>query len=73
MEGKLRAGPRGPVLYQFADNESDKLTFYSVRDFRPYGHVRKSVQEWAAQFARLTRNPAGAKVRDATFWTLSPL
>ena len=73
VEARLRAGSKGPVVYQFADNESDKLTLYSVRDFRPYGHARMAVKEWARQFAETAQNYAGTKVKDASFWTVSPL
>lgn len=72
IEGRLRAGTKGAVVYQFADNESDKLTFYSIRDFRPYGHAKVTIREWARQFAEVTQGTPGAKVKDATFWTLSP-
>lgn len=73
VEGRLTAGKGGKVVYQFADNESDKLTFYSIRDFRPYAHARVAIKEWARQFAALSQSPGGTKIKDASFWTLSPL
>ena len=73
IEGKLKLSTTGQTLFQFADNESDKLTFYSVRDFRPYGHVDVAIKEWARQFAKLAESRPGTQVSDASFWTLSPL
>jgi hypothetical protein len=72
IEAKVRLRQRGKLLYQFTDNESDKLTFYSARDFRPYGHVNVAIQEWAEQFSELTGNHPGTAIADASFWTLSP-
>ncbi len=72
VEAKLRLHQSKKLLFQFTDNESDKLTFYSVRDFRPYGHVNVAIQEWAEQFAELTANRPGTAISDASFWTLSP-
>lgn len=73
IEGKMKLTATGQTLFQFADNESDKLTFYSVRDFRPYGHVDVAIREWARQFAKLAASRPGTQVTDASFWTLSPL
>ncbi len=72
IEGKLRLSETGQTVFQFADNESDKLTFYSLRDFAPYGHAMVAVDEWAQQFEALTRSSPGQTVEDATFWTLMP-
>lgn len=73
IEGKIRLSQTKQTLFQFADNESDKLTFYSVRDFRPYGHVAVAIKEWARQFTELCSKSPGAQIKDATCWTLSPL
>ena len=73
IEAKIRLSRKGTLLYQFADNEADKMTLYSVRDFRPYGHVLVAIKEWAGQFTNLTGQLPGAAIADASFWTLSPL
>ena len=72
FEAKIRLSHNRSLLYQFADNESDKMTLYSVRDFRPYGHVDKSISEWAGQFVELTCQRPGTQISDASFWTLAP-
>ena len=72
IEAKIKLSRSGTLLYQFADNESDKLTLYSIRDFRPYGHVDKSISEWAGQFVDLTSRRPGTQISDASFWTLAP-
>lgn len=72
IEGKLRDSRTGELLFQFADNEADKMTFYSLRDFRPYGHATVAVQEWAQQFELFTRTPGSYRIPDSRFFTLDP-
>ena len=62
---------REPV-FAFADNESDKLTLYCLRDFAPYGHATIAVKEWAEAFEELTRSRAGTPIDDASILTLMP-
>ena len=45
------------VIFQFADREKDKITLWSLRDFRPYRHSLVAIDEWARQFEKLTRTP----------------
>lgn len=72
IEGKLRDSRTGALLFQFADNEADKMTFYSLRDFRPYGHATVAIQEWAQQFELFTRTRASYRIPDSRFFTLDP-
>lgn len=72
IEGKLRDSRTGALLFQFTDNEADKMTFYSLRDFRPYGHALVAIQEWAEQFELFTRTRANYRIGDSRFFTLDP-
>lgn len=72
MEAKIKLHSTGQLVFQFADNESDKLTFYSIRDFRPFGHVKMAIREWGELFAELTQSRAGTQIDDGFFWTLMP-
>jgi len=72
IEGKMRDSKSGGLFFQFADNEADKMTFYSLRDFKPYGHALKAMVQWADQFELMTRTQPGEKMGDATFITLLP-
>lgn len=72
IEGKLRDSHTGKLLFQFADNEADKMTFYSLRDFKPYGHAMVAVREWSDQFELFTRTRFDYRVKDSKFFTLSP-
>lgn len=72
IEGKVQDSRSGRTFFQFADNESDKLTFINMRDYQPYGHAVNTMQYWAVQFEQMTRSPRGWKVKDAGAITLRP-
>ena len=59
-------------LFEFADSEKDKMTFWTVRDFKPYAHSNVAIKEWASQFEETTRNPDWREMGDARIWTLRP-
>ena len=61
IEARIRRSRGGSLLYQLADNKSDKQTLYSVSDFRPYWHVDKSICQ-----------QPGTHISDASCWTLAP-
>ncbi|MBX7210782.1 MAG: DUF3313 domain-containing protein [Verrucomicrobiaceae bacterium] len=72
IEGKVRNSATGELIFQFADNEADKMTFYSARDFKAYGHATVAMDEWAAQFEEFTRTMPDHRVHESKFFTLSP-
>ncbi|TLD72377.1 DUF3313 domain-containing protein [Phragmitibacter flavus] len=72
IEGKVRNSQTGELIFQFADNEADKMTLYTLRDFRAYGHADVSMKEWARQFELFTRTPPGVRVEDSFCFTLDP-
>lgn len=74
IEGKVTLpDTRPPVSYlQFSDNEKDKMTFYSVRDFQPYAHAIVAAEEWARQFEEFTRTAGQHTVKESSFITLKP-
>ncbi|MFC5453956.1 DUF3313 family protein [Prosthecobacter fluviatilis] len=70
IEGKVVDSGSGRPFFQFADNESDKLTFINLRDYQPYGHAVNTMHYWATQFELMTRTPHGCKVKDSGSITL---
>lgn len=72
IEGKVVDSKSGRAFFQFADNESDKLTFINLRDYQPYGHAMNTMRHWAKQFELMTRSPRGWKVKDSGSITLRP-
>jgi hypothetical protein len=72
IEGRLIDSTKKWSLFEFADVEKDKMTFWTLRDFQPYGHSKVAIREWARQFEATTRNPDWAEMGDARIWTLSP-
>lgn len=71
IEGKVRNSQTGELVFEFADNESDKMTLYTLRDFRAYGHAEVSMREWARQFELFTRTPPGVRIEDSFCFTLN--
>lgn len=72
IEGKVVLSETGRAFFQFADNEQDKLTFLSTRDYQPYGHAVNTMRDWAVQFETMTRTPKGMRVGDSSVITLRP-
>ena len=72
IEGRVVDSRSGRAFFQFADNECDKLTFISLRDYQPYGHAVNTMRYWAVQFEQMTRSPRGWKVQDSGSITLRP-
>ncbi len=72
IEGKIVVSHSHRTFFQFADNEQDKFTFISLRDYQPYGHAVNTMRDWAVHFEEMTRTPRGWKVRDASSITLRP-
>lgn len=70
IEGKVMTPGRERVFFQFADNEGDKLTLLSARDFMPYAHAIHSMQEWAEQFEQMIRKENGLRLKDSSAITL---
>jgi hypothetical protein len=73
IEGQVRDNATGELLFEFADNEKDKMSLASVRDFSPLEHAKVSIKEWAQQFEELTRTSRHHKVEDSLSFTLNPL
>ena len=72
IEGKVTLSDTGLPVLQFADNEKDKVTLYTARDFQPYGHALVAMDEWAAQFEEFTRTFSDHMVEESSFITLKP-
>jgi hypothetical protein len=72
IEGKVRNSQTQEVVFQFADNEADRMTLYSLKDFRPYGHATVAIKDWARQFEEFTRTPSSSKIQDSFAFTLDP-
>ncbi|MFT5106453.1 MAG: hypothetical protein ACI8XO_002745 [Verrucomicrobiales bacterium] len=72
VEGRLIDSSKGWSIFEFADREKDKMTFWNLRDFKAYGHGEVAIKEWAGQFEETTRNPNWKDMGDARIWTLWP-
>jgi hypothetical protein len=72
IEGKVYLSDTKTPVLQFADNEKDKATLYTARDFQPYAHALMAMDEWAAQFEEFTRTYSHHKVDESSFFTLKP-
>jgi len=72
IEGKLRNGETGELLAEFSDREQDKTSLFSFRDYSPYAHGRRAINDWAKQVDLMLRTPRGQKVKGASQFTLNP-
>lgn len=72
IEGKLRNSSTGELVFQFSDNEADRMTMYSLADYRPYGHATEAIHAWATQFELFTRTAPGDRIEDTFAFTLDP-
>jgi hypothetical protein len=70
IEGKVSVSASGAQVFQFADNEKDKITVYNARDLQPYAHALVAINEWAAQFEEFTRTMNGHRIDESSFITL---
>jgi|JI10StandDraft_1071094.scaffolds.fasta_scaffold279343_3 hypothetical protein len=73
IEGSVRDNVTGELLFEFADNERDKMSLGSIRDFAALEHAKVAIKEWAQQFEELTRTPRTHTVEDSLSFTLNPL
>ena len=72
IEGRLRDPATGAVVYQFADRESDPVTWISVRNFQSTAFADVTIKQWAQQFARAVRTQQGGLIDDAPVIRLNP-
>ena len=72
MEGKLRNGETGQLLEEFSDREQDKTSLFSFRDYSPYAHSRRAIDDWAKETEAYSRTPHPQKVHRALAVTLNP-
>jgi hypothetical protein len=72
IEGIVRDGRSGDVLAEFRDREADKTAPVSIRDFEMYAHIRRSLDDWAEQFAELAGTTVEHTVDDSSPFTLNP-
>jgi hypothetical protein len=56
LEGRLIDSTEKWSLFEFGDREKDNIAFWTLRDFKPYGHSKVAIREWAHQFEEATRN-----------------
>ena len=72
IEGKVTDNVTGEVLFEFADNEQDKVSLASIRDFTPYEHAKVAIREWARQIDELAHTPSSHRVEDSSSFTINP-
>lgn len=73
MEGIFRDGATKDILVEFKDREADKSAPFTIRDFSMYAHIRRTIDEWAKQFAELSATTQDHIVEEAWAVTLNPL
>jgi len=73
MEMKLTDGASGQILAEAKDRETDPMSVLpNVRDFEEFGWSRKTVDDWAKQFAEVFSTDSSVKVANASDISLLP-
>jgi hypothetical protein len=73
IEGTVRDPDTGRTVLQFADRESDPITWVSVRSYQPTAFAKIIIDQWAIQFAQVMHSPPGLKLKDAPVFRINPL
>ncbi len=73
IEGILRDGETGEIVFMFADRERGKMAPISLNDFTYFSHARDIITDWASQLAVICSDPTVAYVRDSLPLTLLPI
>lgn len=73
IEMKLTAGVGGAVLAEMKDRENDPASILpNYRDFEQYGWSRRTISDWAEQFADVFGTSASDKVSNSADVSLLP-
>jgi hypothetical protein len=73
IEGVVKDGASGEILFEFKDREADKSTLFSVKDYQQYAHARQTIEEWSMQFAEVATTTSEHMVDDALLVSVNPL
>ena len=73
FEAQIRDGSTNEILIEFRDREKDKTSPFSLKDFQEYAHIRRSIDEWAEQYAELSATARHHRVADSFPITLNPI
>ncbi len=73
IEGALRDGKSGEVLFMFTDRERGKMAPFNFNDYTRFSHARAIVEEWAEQLVELCDKGPNGVVPDSLPITLLPL
>lgn len=72
MEGKVLDGANNDVLFEFKDRASDKSSFFSVKDYQEYAHIRSIIDTWAGEYGQLQSQDFEGDVKAGIPFTLNP-
>lgn len=72
MEGVVSGHERQPLLEQFKDRETDKTSFFSVKDYQKYAHVRVAIDDWSMQLVQIPSSSLDSEIADSLPIAISP-
>lgn len=72
IEGYLQDAETGELFMQFKDREGDKATFFTLKDFQQYAHIREAVDDWSKQIIELCATAPKHRVKDSWPVSLAP-
>ena len=73
IEMKLADGASGEILAEMKDREADPSSIIpNYRDFEEYGWSRKTIKDWARQFAEVFSTPVSSRVAPGAGISVTP-
>lgn len=72
IEGRMRDGSTGEVIYLLADRQMGKASLVSAKDFTWWSHAKAVCNEWAKIMVKELNAKVGERVKPQATFTLKP-
>jgi hypothetical protein len=66
IEGRVRDGGTGKVIFMFADRRNGKFAAVDLTQYTWWGPAKDTIKDWANELIFLANNPSAQKVRENT-------
>ncbi|MCB0328103.1 MAG: hypothetical protein KDD70_00530 [Bdellovibrionales bacterium] len=74
MEGFVHeVDPEVDTFEEYKDREGQKASFFSLKDYQQYAHIRSVIDDWSQQIVELLTTQHSVKVDDSNSVSLNPL
>ncbi len=63
IEGRIRDGATGEIMYMFADREAGKTALVDLKSYSWWGPSRLTIDEWADRLVQVAGSPKDQKIK----------